>query len=809
MDSKKLTLRFLKNTDVKGLYEKLLTKDNLSNEELETLLSVAIYLINNENANIRHLGYRIIVDYCNQFKNYNPLYEITINNGLYPISKFINDNLINSKDKNFFTEWNDCFTEQYRDPIDKKVRTSQQKLMNSKFDQENEKSLAVVAPTSYGKSELIIKLISENMKDNICVVTSTKALLAQTRKRIKDANVLKGRRIITSSEMLTTDLDSFVAVVTQERLYQMLKNRKNLSFKYLIIDEAHELLNDNSRSHILARDIIILTHRNKKCVLKFLTPFMIDPQNLKVKYVTYNLDQITINEYLKSEKYFVHDIRKKTNYLYDQFFNQLFELKGNFEKPIETIINNSDDKNIIYLNKPQDVEDVALKLSKKLPYLDSKEISSACTNLAKYVHPDYKMIDCLKKGVIYHHGSVSDSVRLYMEKIYKEIPEIKYIVTSSTLLSGVNLPATRLFLLDVKKGKSNLRFESFKNLVGRVCRFDQIFNEKNDSLNLLEPEIHIIIGPYTPKKLNLKRFLNSVAWVEKKRSDNVNNILLDTSIIKEKQQKDLNKENEYIENFQAGIIPNYNSAVVGTEIGHACIMNNITDFNIFDAEERMQQKLVSVKKQLGQINNVNDLMDIIQYLFIAEVPDNNPLNRLNETTTLNFYKMMMDWKQKNLSYSQMISSVVNYWHDLYRKNENVTIYAGKWGNKEEGYYKKWYTFKGTHWIDIINLAIVRVKEEEDFIANSLMKYVEVLKDLDVLDNDFYLMVKYGTTDANLICILKNGFSLDLADLLTRKYKNYLIINTNTNELIINPEIIDKMEEQHENTIQISEVRNYL
>lgn len=66
MDSKKLTLRFLKNTDVKGLYEKLLTKDNLSNEELETLLSVAIYLINNENANIRHLGYRIIVDYCNQ-----------------------------------------------------------------------------------------------------------------------------------------------------------------------------------------------------------------------------------------------------------------------------------------------------------------------------------------------------------------------------------------------------------------------------------------------------------------------------------------------------------------------------------------------------------------------------------------------------------------------------------------------------------------------------------------------------------------------------------------------------------------------
>ena len=809
MNSNKLTLRFLKNTDFNKLYQRLLTKDVLDKDDLENLLSVAIYLINNENEDIRHLGYRIIVDYCNQYNDYNPLYEITINKGLYPISKYINDNLISDKVKNFFTEWNDCFTEQYKNPLDKKVITKQQSLMNSKFHQEMEKTLAVVAPTSYGKSELIIKLINENPEDNICVVTSTKALLAQTRKRIKEANVLRGRQLITSSEMLTDRLNSFVAVVTQERLYQMLKKRGDLNFKYLIVDEAHELLSDNPRSRILARDIIFLTHRNKKCILKFLTPFMLDPQNLKIKYMTYNLDQIMIKEYLKTEKYFIHDVEKKSYFLYDQFFNQSFNLKSRYKTTNEIIIKNSDKKNIIYLNKPQDVEEVAIKLSETLPYLDSNKISIACQNLSKYIHPDYKMIKCLKKGVIYHHGSVSESVRSYMQKLYMEIPEIKYIITSSTLLSGVNLPATRLFLLDVRKGRANLNFESFKNLVGRVCRFDQIFNKENHSLNLLEPEIHFIVGSYTPKRLNLKKFLNKVASVEKIRSDNVNNILLENSIINKNKQVDLEKEKEYIENFQAGIIPNYQEAIVKTQIGDACIKNNITDFDIFDVEEEMQDYLNIVKKRYGRIENVDDLLNIIQKLFINHISSKNSLSRLKENNALDFYKMMMNWKQKNLSYSEMILKVVNYWHKLYELDENISIYAGKWGNKTNKHHQSLYTFKGTRKEDTINLAIVRIKEEEDFISNSLIKYVEVLKDLDIIDNEFYLMVKYGTTDINLICMLRNGLSLNLANLLMKNYGDYLVIKPTTNELIIMPQVIEKMKEKGENLIQISEVKNYL
>ena len=42
------------------------------------------------------------------------------------------------------------------------------------------------------------------------------------------------------------------------------------------------------------------------------------------------------------------------------------------------------------------------------------------------------------------------------------------------------------FILDNKKGKGKLRPEAFKNLIGRVCRFSEIFNPSTGGLEMLE-----------------------------------------------------------------------------------------------------------------------------------------------------------------------------------------------------------------------------------------------------------------------------------------------------------------------------------
>lgn len=52
----------------------------------------------------------------------------------------------------------------------------------------------------------------------------------------------------------------------------------------------------------------------------------------------------------------------------------------------------------------------------------------------------------MNNGVVYHHGGMPENVRLYVEMLFSKIEEIKYVVTTSTLLQGVNIPAEKIFL---------------------------------------------------------------------------------------------------------------------------------------------------------------------------------------------------------------------------------------------------------------------------------------------------------------------------------------------------------------------------
>lgn len=108
-----LTIRQIKKTDFISLYNLFLTGKDMNLKQYETVLALAICFINANDEDVKRLGYRIIVEYCNQTNDYIPLYEIAINYGLYPVSRFIEKHLIEDEKKNFFTEWNDAFTEQY------------------------------------------------------------------------------------------------------------------------------------------------------------------------------------------------------------------------------------------------------------------------------------------------------------------------------------------------------------------------------------------------------------------------------------------------------------------------------------------------------------------------------------------------------------------------------------------------------------------------------------------------------------------------------------------------------------------------
>ena len=807
-----LTLAKIRNTDFASLYDRFIVGEKLSQKQYEILLAIAICFTNADDTNVQQLGYRIVVEYCNQTNDYIPLYEIAVNKGLYPVSKFIEQHYIDDSKRNFFTEWNDAFTEQY---VSGEVcRSEQQNSLVHFFESKKDDTVSVIAPTSYGKSELILSAVKEYAGKKICVLTSTKSLLIQTKKRVQQISKGIFPKIVVHPEMYNPNDSSCLAVLTQERLLRIFKKDPQLSFDCIIVDEAHEMLEDDSRSRTLANVIIVAQKRNPEVAFKFLTPFLADSTNLKARYTTYDIEGFKVSEYIKTEKYFLYDLRNHTGLkLYDQFLNKYLPISDNrnlgFEEDVVKAY--SAGKNIIYLNKPTDIEKFALALADVLPEVDSELIQTACDNISEYLQPQYNLLTCLRKGIIYHHGSVPDAIRIYIEDLYKKDDAVRYVITSSTLLSGVNLPAERMFILDNKRGRSNLSHDSFKNLVGRVCRFSEIFNDETGNLYRLEPQIYLVFGKYFAQNANCESFLRNVAKVEQNYKDAVDNVLLSEAKITADNEEKLRQASEFIENYENGVVEDYQERYTNTVSGKACIMNGITEFDVFAHEATIQQQVDVYQSESIKISDSNTLLETINDLFIQHLPDNGveSMKRLENKEARNFYSMMFEWRVKNKSYAEMISLFVGYWHQLYKKDRNVMVYVGKWGDiKRPGSNVARYTkFVGKTRTQVVNLAIVRIKEEQDFIDNTLIKYVEVLRDLDLIEDRFYAQIKYGTDDERTICLIKNGLSLSSAMLLIKKYGDHLQIDIPASTVVYGENLVAEMIKAEENQIQIYEVQS--
>lgn len=805
-----ITIRRLKKTSFSNVYADFLLNKDLDRGKYIKILALATLFINSENEEINRLGYRMVVLYSNQTGDYNPLYEIAINLGLVPVAKFI-EKFENEKEGNIFTELNAARTEDFF--VNNVYCSIQQKELIDFYEKNVDETLSIVAPTSYGKTDLIISTLKKCQNKNICIITPTKSLLAQTKMRVIKSKIRWIKKIITHPEMYNGNEDNLVAILTQERLLRLLKQSDNIVFDYVIIDEAHGLLHDDDRNLLLASVLLVLEKRNRETAFKFLTPFLCEPQNLKVKYADYKLEAFKINEYIKTEKLFVVELRsdKKREYsLYDQFMNQFYELPINKEikDEIDFIVQNYSSKNIIYFNKPKDIEQFVEKLCKRFERIHNKYIDKICEDIAEYVHPEYRMLECLKHGVVYHHGSVPESVRIFIEHLYSDVKDIRYVVTSSTLLEGVNLPAEKMFLLDNKKGRGNLSPSNFKNLIGRVCRFSQIFNKKTGSLKRLEPAIYLVAGKSYSKNANIHKFIQTTMNIEKKTEDELKNVLLENTEISNDNKERLETAEEFVENYEDGVIEKFNLRKTHTQVGKSCFINNITEFNIFENEEEMSKHIEGYKDKMYIIENTQQLFDVLADLFFINVEDSK-IARFEYIETRKFYKMFMDWRISNASLNEMITSFVRYWNSLIKEKKDTLVFVGRWGDTvRNGIKELWTDISKKNEREKVNLAIVRIKEEQDFLDNTIIKFVEVLNDVQLMENDLYLKIKYGTCDLEMIVLLKNGISLSLAKLLTKKYKSFLEISIKNNTVNFKEGILEIMRDNGENEVIIYEIQYF-
>ncbi|PAK93813.1 RNA helicase [Stenotrophomonas rhizophila] len=815
---KELTLLQLANTGFKNLYFKLIKGEPLDRAERTKLLAVAVVLINHTSQPLKNLAYRITLAYGNSTGDYQPLYDVSVNSGLIPVTAAI-DEVLKARESGTRDTFVREFTRSYIDTFRRNgiVLTEQQADLQEFIQADESRSTAIVAPTSYGKSELILDSIRRNPNAYTLILVPSKALLAQTKKRVLDSAIHGLGKIVTHPEMYAPDRDSKIFVLTQERLARLLSEFPELTFDTVFIDEAHNLLEGDRRSELLATVISIVNSRSSSTRFKFLTPFLCNELNLTVRHMDLPIDGFRINEYIKSERFHLRDFRSGRDdgalKLYDQFLNSWVNLGTNHRSWFNLIQNESLGKNIVYGNRPKSIERFAEQLAANLPAVDCPLIRTACEELESTFDKRYKLVACLKRGVMYHHGSIPETVRSYLEDVFSKSKHMKYLVCNTTLLEGVNLPIERLFIIDHRMGIANLTPSKFKNLIGRVNRFSDTFSSRDaSSLVKLEPKIYLLgIDGFTSRRAKLSEFFQNTVKATRVDRDSVKNVLLmNSEIVSDSAAARLREATDRLESLQPGSVPQGPSRRVQTKVGRLLIANSVNEIDVFSSEFKITSDIDSLIATHGQIDSPSDLMKAVKSCFVDNFDGDreySDLKRLDQEPALNFYSMLLDWKLQKHSIKQSIKLTISYWNKRIEQGQGDWVFVGNWGDSKFGnsHREHWVNIGNKSDFDKINLAIVRLKEEDDFLDYKIFRFIEILNGMGAVEPVFYTRLKYGTTDTNKIKLIKEGFSRGLADLIILKYSDAVTVLGN-GDIHVEPKLVSKMIDGGESDLLVFEAK---
>ena len=145
--------------------------------KINGLLNYVFYLLIRKTDELSlNFAYSIIINYTLKFKDYNPLIEFSIIFGYSPILNIIYNKIgINTSKEieNFIASF---YIEDNR--YNGKILTSGQKVIYKMLDEQNDYS--IVAPTSFGKTDLMLES-ALNSKGDCIIIVPLIALLSQVK----------------------------------------------------------------------------------------------------------------------------------------------------------------------------------------------------------------------------------------------------------------------------------------------------------------------------------------------------------------------------------------------------------------------------------------------------------------------------------------------------------------------------------------------------------------------------------------------------------------------------------------------------
>lgn len=357
--------------------------------------------------------------------------------------------------------------------------------------------VSLSAPTSAGKSYVarrwIIDWLGHGNEAVLLYVVPTRALITEVSNSFHSDSTIRQVPIFTLpwDQGIRSD-GSKILVMTQERIITLFQRFPELTPTSLIVDEAHKV-GDGARGIILEEVIREAARRNPEVRVVFASPLAKNPEVLLTRATANKTKNslVSRNPNVAQRLYFINQVHgKPRRWTVSRPTGGTCENVGEIEVEdnpgskngwlayLPTEITDPKALNVIYVNTASQAEKVAELLFQKLgENADrvSEEIADLQELIRTTIHKDFALAKLISRGVAFHYGNIPQAVRQGIEDLYRR-GRIRHLVCTSTLMEGVNLPCTNIWLLDPRRGKGNpLNEPDFWNLAGRAGRWGQEF----------------------------------------------------------------------------------------------------------------------------------------------------------------------------------------------------------------------------------------------------------------------------------------------------------------------------------------------
>ncbi|MCO7135243.1 helicase [Ligilactobacillus salivarius] len=666
------------------------------------------------------------------------------------------------------------------------------------------------APTSMGKTFLIEKYIEFKVKSgsigNFAITVPSRALITEVKSRIIDdlgTSLSENHyRVISHPEEYWLDYGgNFIFVMTPERLSALISQNPGIRFINLFIDESQKATETTSRSIFYYEIFDQIKAWNKPPKVTFAAPLVPNPGVFKQLFDTSKEEKgLQITESPVTQVKIIFDRYAKEALIYDDL-NKKATIIDRFKgtpSVSEIVLGmlktlKGSRCNLVYYGSKKNAISDAVVVGRQLPELHNPKLNELADYISRKIHPEYILVDLIRKGLAFHTGELPINVRIKIEEACRK-GLLKLVFCTSTLLEGVNLPADNIFVTTLHNGKGKLSRLDFLNLIGRVGRLG----------HSIIGNVFLITGESEKSHSNRDAYLSMLSGKLKKAK-------LSVTVIKPKQaaiiKKNLEQGNVRLEDLKDH--RNYNlirklSLLYIKELKNnrlGIVREHLSKSINHDEEKKILQTLQKRYSDTleDDINFSSDqsekLREKINQEDIITYPNIHNGNKLNLLGTKNFLLKLSEIFDWEIYESDFIESredketqekiveddarLTLLWISGYslKKICDLAIQMRDrdkdFLNRGSKYYEEIHNIT---WDTItINAVMNRLQKLQFVLGKYFLKVTqELTKSGSALQNDWYKFLEYGTDSDLRIWLQQNGYSRESSEYI-EEHKDKLIV----------------------------------